>query len=60
MLSCISINNNEVEIVTNYNYLLVGDTLDDKLNFEAHVNNQIRKANKRLYFVRNMNKLSAN
>ena len=58
MLSCISINNNEVEIVTNYNYL--GVTLDDKLNFEAHVNNQIRKANKRLYFVRNMNKLKTN
>ena len=44
-----------METVTSYNYL--GVTLDDKLNFEAHINNQIRKANKRLYFVRNMNKL---
>ena len=44
-----------MEIVPSYNYL--GVTLDDKLNFEVHVNNQVRKANKRLYFVRNMNKL---
>jgi hypothetical protein len=45
-----------VEITRTYKYL--GLTMDDKLSYCDHVDNQLKKANKRLYCVRTMKKLN--
>jgi hypothetical protein len=51
----VMVDDKSVEIVDTYKYL--GCTLDNKLKFNHHVNNQVKKANKRLYFIRILNKL---
>jgi len=54
----ILINDVTVEVVSSYKYL--GLTIDNKLSFTAHVINQVKKANKRVYCVRSMKKLHVN
>jgi len=52
------IDDKNVEVVDSYKYL--GCVIDNKLKFDSHVHSQIRKANKKLYFVRLMNNLKVN
>jgi len=52
------IDDKNVEVVDSYKYL--GCVIDNKLKFDNHVHSQIRKANKKLYFVRLMNNLQVN
>ena len=51
-----NINDMEVDVVHSYKYL--GLVIDDKLSFSDHVDNQIKKANKRMYCVRSMRNLN--
>jgi hypothetical protein len=54
----VHINNREVETVSEYKYL--GCTIDKHLNFVEHINGQVKKANKRLFFVRMLKKFGVN
>ena len=54
----VRINNADVEIAETYKYL--GVTLDNKFKFAAHSEVQIKKASKRMYFVRSLVKLNVN
>ena len=54
----ININNSPVSIVPEYKYL--GCIIKDDLTWDAHVTNQLKKANKRFYHVRCLRKLNVN
>ena len=47
--------NENFEIISSYPY--IGCALQDNLKFDIHVNNQTKKANKRMYHVRCLSKL---
>jgi hypothetical protein len=49
------VDNKEVEIVKQYKYL--GVTIQNDLKWNNHINNQVKKANKRMYFLRCLAKL---
>jgi hypothetical protein len=49
------IDDKTVEITDNYPYL--GVCIDNNLNLKQHVQNQVKKANRRMYFLRVMNNL---
>jgi hypothetical protein len=51
----VSVNNMPVEVVKDYKYL--GLTIDKDLSFTQHVKTQVKKANKKLYCIRNMRNL---
>ena len=53
-LQPIRIKNEEVEVVSTYKYL--GVTIDDQLSWINHTNQVRSKINKRLYFLRTLNK----
>ena len=52
----LEINNMQIEIVSVYRYL--GCMLDNRLSFAQHVEIQVKKASKMLYYVRAMSKLN--
>lgn len=52
----IAINGSDVEFVPSYKYL--GCTLQEDLSWDTHINNQVKKANKRLYHVRCLRKVN--
>ena len=52
----VNINNSVVKIETKYKYL--GVTIQDNLKWDEHVQMQVKKANKRMYHVRCLIKLS--
>ena len=49
------INNQKIEIVNVIKYL--GITIDESLNWHAHLNNIYKKSNQRMYFLRKLNAL---
>ena len=49
-LQTVKIGNDDVEIVESYKYL--GVTLQNDLKWNSHISSQIKKANKRMFFVR--------
>lgn len=53
--SPVCINDSNVDIVKSYKYL--GLTIQDNLKWDIHVQNQVKKANKRMYHVRCLRKL---
>ena len=54
----IQLNDDIVQVSNSFKYL--GLTIDDKLNFKDHIDNQIKKVQKRLYCIRSMRKLNVN
>ncbi len=51
----VNIGGKEVEVVSHYKYL--GCILQDNLKWDKHVKCQMKKANKRMYFVRSLSKV---
>jgi hypothetical protein len=54
-IDSVTINSQDIEIAKKYKYL--GVYIQDNLKWDIHVNEQIKKANKRLYHVRCLSKL---
>ena len=52
----VTINGSEVDVVKTYKYL--GVTIQEDLKWDSHIDNQLKKCNKRMYHVRCLKKLN--